>query len=115
MTLVATRPASSLLGKKLKRVGHAEAYPFGGIGHWCPGCRVMHVFPTSDWDGSREQPTVSSERRFEARGFGALVPATLCRYQLMAGVLRFMSDCTHALAGKSVPLPDLPGHLWTEQ
>lgn len=31
-----------------------------------------------------------------------------CHYILTNGILNFCVDCTHALAGKAVPLPDLP-------
>lgn len=33
---------------------------------------------------------------------------TLCHYHLQGGVLNFCGDSPHELAGKSVPLPDLP-------
>jgi hypothetical protein len=35
----------------------------------------------------------------------------VCHYILTAGVLNFCGDCTHELAGKSVPLPRLPTGL----
>ena len=31
-----------------------------------------------------------------------------CHYILTDGVLNFCGDCTHALRGQSVPLPELP-------
>jgi hypothetical protein len=34
-----------------------------------------------------------------------------CHYILAKGVLNYCSDCTHALAGQSVPLPPLPPDL----
>lgn len=37
-----------------------------------------------------------------------------CHYFLHAGVLKFCSDSTHALAGKDVSLPDLPDFLTDE-
>lgn len=33
---------------------------------------------------------------------------TICHYHLQKGMLSYCSDSPHALAGKSVPLPDLP-------
>jgi hypothetical protein len=35
----------------------------------------------------------------------------VCHYILTAGVLNFCADCTHALAGQSVPLPVLPPEM----
>lgn len=37
-----------------------------------------------------------------------------CHYFLHAGQLEFCSDSTHALAGKTVPLPELPPDLRDE-
>lgn len=34
-----------------------------------------------------------------------------CHYFLHAGVLKFCGDSLHSLAGKDVPLPDLPPHM----
>jgi hypothetical protein len=31
-----------------------------------------------------------------------------CHYILTNGVLNFCGDCTHSMAGQSVPLPELP-------
>lgn len=35
----------------------------------------------------------------------------VCHYLLTNGILHFCSDCTHDLAGKSVPLPPLPKYF----
>lgn len=40
---------------------------------------------------------------------GSVVPeTTLCHYFLQAGMLSYCGDSPHALAGKSVPLPEFP-------
>lgn len=31
-----------------------------------------------------------------------------CHYFLRAGVIDYLPDCTHAMKGQKVPLPDLP-------
>ena len=40
-----------------------------------------------------------------------VIPAYRCHYQLIAGYLHYCNDCTHALCGQVVELPDLPIHL----
>lgn len=41
---------------------------------------------------------------------GKTIPS-ICHYILTAGQLNFCGDSTHALAGKTVPLPELPEWL----
>jgi hypothetical protein len=116
--------APGQLGPKLRRVGADFGYPAGGLGHWCPGCGIMHVIVVDEpivdgngheWDGDTTAPTILPDvdikwgdqvnPRFNGYGGGR------CHYILVAGVIEFMVDCTHAMKGKRVPLPDLPGHL----
>jgi hypothetical protein len=35
------------------------------------------------------------------------VRVTDCHYHLRAGVIEYCGDCAHALAGKSIPLPEI--------
>ena len=96
----------------------------GGYDHWCPACEEMHHLPDSwKFDGNVAEPTFtpSFKHSFLKRVFinghwtgewardasGNTIPA-ICHYMLTAGKLEFCSDCTHAMAGKTVPLPDLP-------
>lgn len=107
------------IGKYVRRVGQAHGRAAEGIGHWCPGCGVMHVFADDaadlrgkqwEWHGV-DAPTFSVERDITWRGFGGTVAAGRCHYAIRDGMISFFPDCTHALAGRHVPLPELPGHL----
>ena len=82
---------------------------------WCPGCEEdgrggLHALPVNtdkkspswDWDGNLEAPTLSPSI---LTGAGS---SKICHSFLRNGVFEFLSDCTHALAGQSVPMPDLP-------
>jgi hypothetical protein len=99
----------------------------GGYAHWCPGCEEVHKLPDSwRFDGNLEKPTFTPSFKHEGiqRVFvngewtgewkrdakGNTIPY-ICHYILTAGVLNFCGDCSHALVGKSVPLPELPEHL----
>lgn len=78
--------------------------------HWCPACDEAHRLPASWWfDGNLSCPSFKpSFRQHTADRHGN---ARQCHYMLTAGTLHYCGDCTHALAGQSVPLPSLPEHL----
>lgn len=80
----------------------------GGIAYWCQGCKDLHMVhvgegpgPRWTWDGNVTAPTFS--------------PSVLCTCGkqrchtfIRAGMVEFLGDCTHALAGQTLPLPDWP-------
>ena len=88
----------------------------------CPGCKsrgpkgydAIHMLPVNapeiekpswDWDGNLDAPTLSPS--ILTRG-GSGGSSAVCHSFLKAGVFEFLTDCTHDLAGKKVPIPDLP-------
>lgn len=103
----------------------------GGFMHWCPGCGEMHRIavgaasgPNWTFDGNVDRPTFSPSVKITGKltekdaqgkwtgrwvrdGAGQMVNMC-CHYFIKAGRIEFCGDSTHALAGKTVPLPDLP-------
>lgn len=82
----------------------------GSILHWCPGCESLHLIQTQKpspngaiwrWDGDAESPTFTPSINIVGH----------CHYFISAGQIQFCGDSTHDLAGKTVPLPDLPEWL----
>lgn len=102
-------------------------------GYWsfrCPGCGDNHsaAVPRWTWNGSVDRPTFSpsllvtsghycsgfnpdtdecwctfsAEHPEKAPSFGCY----RCHSFVRDGSIEFLSDCTHALAGKTVELPD---------
>lgn len=72
--------------------------------HWCPGCEEFHPLPDGwTFNGNLESPTFSPSFKHTINNGKAV-----CHYILTAGQLNFCGDCTHDLAGQSVPLPMLP-------
>ena len=72
---------------------------------WCPGCGRHHLFdvgrtkrPVWTFNGDLESPTFSPSLHYPDR----------CHLFLEAGLIRFLGDCRHALAGQTVPLPEIP-------
>lgn len=107
-----------------------------GYSYWCQGCEEMHHVRTepAGWtfDGNVEAPTFSpsvlvtsghympghppgkacwctyyKEHPQEVRDF----ECGRCHTFIRGGLVEFLSDCTHALAGQTLPLPDLPPEL----
>lgn len=102
---------------------------FPGIAFWCPGCEEIHTVhthgsPAWHWDGNADAPTIlpsilvrgkrritDDEYRRIMAGEEVDIPDRCCHSFVRAGQIEFLPDCTHALAGKTVPLPDLPDEL----
>jgi hypothetical protein len=65
--------------------------------------------PAWTFDGNEEAPTVSpSILTHHEQSDTDPRPTYVCHSFLNAGVFQFLGDCTHALAGQFVPMPDLP-------
>jgi hypothetical protein len=101
---------------------------------FCPGCEVTHNFYDSwKFNGDLDRPTVEPSIKVEycryppvdlstgdfARGadgeylldeHGMLRGAKkmVCHSFIRDGLIQFLADCTHELAGKIVPLTDVP-------
>lgn len=82
-------------------------YP--ALAFMCPGCG-LHMLavntdkksPSWNWDENLERPTLSPSilTSFGING--------RCHSFLRDGIFEFLSDCTHALKGRHVEMPDLP-------
>ena len=79
--------------------------------HWCPGCGGMHQIAVDtpfrngarwSWDGNADRPTFGPSVFLDPGG------SHPCHYFIRAGRIDFCQDSHHALAGKSVELPDIP-------
>jgi hypothetical protein len=75
---------------------------------WCPGCHERHYFdvdrterPNWTFNGDFERPTFTPSLLYPSKH-------PRCHLFLTDGVLIYLDDCGHDLAGKRVPLPDLP-------
>src|SRR4051812_28849064 len=75
---------------------------------WCPGCGDAHRI-TNLWsfNGDTERPTFEPSILSE----GGPPGTPRCHSFLREGVWQFLDDSTHELAGKSVPMVDLPDWL----
>ncbi len=111
--------------------GHGRPY----IHFWCPGCEERHVVhvgprnvgPAWGFNGDLERPTLTPSILVTS---GCKVPGWtpdrgcwcqpdpdgekwdfscgVCHSFVKDGQIQFLSDCTHALAGRTVELPEIP-------
>lgn len=113
-----------------------RAGPDNGLWFFCPGCasphRIQHgegAGPRWGWNGCAEKPTFTPSvlvtwRSPEAEGDADELKAQIerkrtdgtpipyrdrcCHSFVTDGQIQFLSDCTHSLAGQTVPLPAWP-------
>jgi hypothetical protein len=98
----------------------------GSLTFWCPGCDGAHAIqhgagsgPRWGWNGSLESPTftpsvlvrgvqrVTEEEHAVLMAGGHIEPRPfVCHSFVTDGCIQFLGDCTHALAGKTVDLPN---------
>jgi hypothetical protein len=82
---------------------------------WCPGCNSAHAIAVGDgagprwtWDGDAARPTFSPSVlvTYDGADVGrAGAPPAVCHSFVVDGAMQFLGDCTHALAGQTVPIP----------
>lgn len=104
-----------LLSNKLaERNGYASC----GLSyaHWCPGCKGMHDFAVkapfhnnARWSFNENVivPTFTPSMNIVIGPFPD-GHKEVCHYFLTDGKILFLGDCTHALKGQTVDLPDIP-------
>lgn len=91
---------------------------------WCPGCDDVHGITYGEgqwtWDGDLVNPTITPsilvggvqwapEFSFHRKNHSVDVgERTTCHSFVTDGRIQFLDDCTHALAGQTVDLPEWP-------
>lgn len=106
-------------------LGSNGTLPGRRVAFWCPGCDEAHSVTVEapngwGWNGDLERPTFTPSVlvggvQWEAdSGFhrpthtvGAGMPR-VCHSYVADGRIRFLTDSTHGLGGKTVDLPDWP-------
>lgn len=111
----------------------------GRLTFWCPGCKETHQVTTGPngwtYNGNAERPTfqpsvfvrsghfISTHKpgddcwcTFNAKRRAEGKPPSdfkckNCHTFVTDGRIQFLPDCSHALAGQTVDLPDLPEYL----
>lgn len=101
------------LSPKLRNVAN------GGLMFRCPGCDEAHQVrvgegpgPRWGWNGNADKPTFTPSIlvtwRVPPPREPDDPPDQVCHSYVTDGRIQFLGDCTHALAGQTVDLPDWP-------
>lgn len=106
----------SALGSKLRRMGN------GMVAFRCPGCIEAHAItvdpcgtglPVWSFNGNGDLPTFSPSVLVTSGSAADPSfmdeegdPPLVCHSFVTDGRIQFLGDCTHALAGQTVDLPD---------
>jgi len=74
----------------------------------CPGCDDIHMVKVNgegswSWNGDEEKPTIKPSILATRPG----LPEYRCHSFVTDGKIQFLNDCSHALAGQTVDIPDL--------
>lgn len=100
--------------KRLKTVRNNDGSLYG-YRFACPGCGDPHVIPTTGahawgFNGDVDRPafTPSLLVRWRPADPGDAPYTLVCHSFVRDGRIEFLSDCTHAKAGQTVDLPDVP-------
>lgn len=81
----------------------------GHVWFYCAACETHHRIDPKrwTWNGDTERPTFSPSVNVTYE-FGEAREPKRCHFFVQEGRIQYLSDCTHALAGQTVPLEDLP-------
>lgn len=75
---------------------------------WCPGCCRAHGSRWS-WNGDPERPTFEPSILVQWHQWdGDRRIDWVCHSFVREAQIQFLGDCTHPLAGQTVPLPPFP-------
>ena len=77
---------------------------------FCPGCNAEHGFwivGNTVWgfNGNMDKPTVSPSILHKVPLFDNTMH--ICHSYIIGGMIEYLSDCTHKLAGQTIELPEI--------
>jgi hypothetical protein len=82
----------------------------------CPGCKLSHApyirphksFNGSSWEfnGNMDKPTFEPSILAQIVPTDITKPPMVCHSFVKDGMIQFLDDCTHQLAGQTVEIPD---------
>lgn len=107
---------------KIKRYTELDGGYHHELGFMCPGCNCRHFIndsltkipnvPIWTFNGDFNKPTIRasvltrSYRKNETNGKYD-IEIDRCHSFITDGMIQFLSDCQHSLAGKTVELPEI--------
>lgn len=112
-------------GTKLRKIVGGPGSGFSGFVHWCPACQEVHQYATENQNGPKwtfngnfEQPSFTPSMLIRWGRFADPnwkpddgeedTYSGVCHYFITDGKIAYCGDCTHAMKGQTVDLPDWP-------
>ena len=108
----------------------------GHVEFFCAGCGYPHVIrvegdsrPKWGYNGNPDKPTFTPSILSRSRhptgysndnpapaGYAGPYTEDVCHSFVTDGRIQYLSDCTHALAGQTIDLPEYPAEwMWDEE
>lgn len=107
--------------------GVLQVFEDGQYGFWCPACDTVHTLNTAIWtfNGDHDKPTFAPSVLITSGHYvtwykegspcwctynrdhpehPSRFACTKCHSFVTDGVIRYLSDCTHAMAGKEIKM-----------
>lgn len=98
---------------------------------WCPACEDLHLInlDAGGWtfDGDTERPTITPSIKVAGAQWPQDYPEfrkhrhdvapgepTICHSFVLEGHWQFLPDCTHELAGQTVPCVPIPDGIFAD-
>lgn len=111
-----------LLSSKLVKTHFDQRNDYGGhIAHWCSACRQLHEFAVDrpfrngarwSFSGPADAPTFTPSMNIRIGPYPDSSKKAgqieVCHYLVNHGRIQYLADCTHAMAGQTIEMPDLP-------
>ena len=96
---------------------HPSGEPGESFWFWCPGCKTNHRFvtklptgetgPTWTFNGDLEKPTFAPSLLCNGRTTPDPERGVhRCHLFLQEGMVHYLGDCTHELAGQTIPVQE---------
>lgn len=94
--------------RRAKPLSDSDSDAVSGHVVMCPACSQWHLFDKRwTFDGNLESPTFSPSMLVNGTLHEKYPHAIRCHSYVRAGKIEFLSDCSHTMAGMTVPLPDI--------
>jgi hypothetical protein len=91
--------------KKEENIWNGVKHHYTQYLYMCPGCKCMHTIALKseggnhDFNMNLDRPTVSPSVLYSSH--------PVCHSFIKDGMIQFLSDCEHELAGQTVELPEI--------
>lgn len=99
------------MSKKIEEVFNQNGNPTGLFQFYCPGCKFHHQINTNPehgpvwtFNGDLASPTASPSLLVT---YPTSKGDRKCHSFVRNGMIEFLNDCTHDLAGKTVEIPNI--------